>query len=280
MRNLPNVPLSPEEQQRLMGQMYLLMEKQVRSYHKHRHMGENSSVPVELARELMLSMEYTIEQGGGLTGIRDAEAALIMGREQLEAMAKKARSQLELVTATAPAWQTDCRWEALQCLRRYLVSYDPLHLAHYGPDDLFYPLPIPVPDTAQGIHLALFFINVLWLENQIMGVFPDEALEELWNRLPEGTLNQCEQVILNAVGKEILSDGTQKLTFTEAETDRLRDFFSAVPMRETVMDSVESLCRQLDLAQNASDYLCAAAACLVSRIEMAVSNGHIAALFL
>lgn len=280
MSNLPITPLSPEEQQRLMAQMYVLLGKQVKSYHRCRYMGENSSVLVELAQELMASMEYTIELAGGLAAVRDAEVALRIGQEQLKAMAKKAQNKLELVTATAPAWQTDCRWEALQCLHRYLVAYDPLHLAHHGPDDLFYPLPIAIPDTVQGIHLALFYINVLWQENQIMGAFHDEALEELWNRLPADTLNQCEQVILNAVGRELISDGTQKLTLTEAETDRLRDLLSAVPMRETIERSAELLCRQLDLGKNASDYLCEAAACLVRRIKMAVSNGHISALFL
>ncbi len=280
MSNLPVIPLSPEEQQRLMGQMYLLMAKQVKSYHKHRHMGENSSVPVELAQELMVSMEYAIEQGGGLAGVRDAEAALKIGQRHLEAKAKKARSQLELVTATAPTWQTDCRWEALQCLHRYLIAYDPLHLAHHGPDDLFYPIPIPVPDTVRGIDLALFCINVLWLENQIMGAFSDEALEELWNKLPVDTLNQCEQVIINAVGKEILSASTQKLTFTEEEIDSLRDLLSSAPIREVVMHAAESLGRQLDLAKNASEYLCAAVACMVSRIEMVVRNGHIPAVFI
>jgi len=55
---LPINPLSQEEQQRVMNQMYLLMAKQVQSYHKHRHMGNNSSVPVELAQELMESIEY------------------------------------------------------------------------------------------------------------------------------------------------------------------------------------------------------------------------------
>ena len=49
MSQLPINPLSPEEQQKIMEQMYLLMGKQVQSYHKHRHMGNNSSVPVELA---------------------------------------------------------------------------------------------------------------------------------------------------------------------------------------------------------------------------------------
>ena len=66
MSQLPINPLSPEEQQKTMGPMYLLMARQVQSYHKHRHMGNNSSVPVELAQELMESITYTINLVGGM----------------------------------------------------------------------------------------------------------------------------------------------------------------------------------------------------------------------
>ena len=79
MSHLPITPLSPEEHQRIMGQIYPLLEKQVRSYHKHRHMGNNSSVPVELAQELMESIEYTIGLVGGVYAHRNIEERTILG---------------------------------------------------------------------------------------------------------------------------------------------------------------------------------------------------------
>ena len=84
MSQLPINPLSPEEQQRVMSQMYLLMGKQVQSYHKHRHMDSNSSVPVELAQELMESIEYTIGLVGGVYAHRNIGEALVLGQEVLE----------------------------------------------------------------------------------------------------------------------------------------------------------------------------------------------------
>ena len=84
MSQLPINPLSPEEQQRIMEQMYLLMGKQVQSYHKYRHMGNNSSVPVELAQELMESIEYTIGLVGGVYAHRNIGEALLLGQEILE----------------------------------------------------------------------------------------------------------------------------------------------------------------------------------------------------
>lgn len=280
MSNLPITPLSPEEQQRLMAQMYVLLGKQVKSYHRCRHMGENSSVPVELAQELMASMEYTIELAGGLAAVRDAEAALKIGQGLLEAKVEKAQSLLELVTATVPTWQTDCRWEALQYLRRYLGAYDPLHIAHCGPDALFYPIPIPVPDSLRGVDLALFYLNVLWLENQIMAAFSDEVLEMLWNKLPTDILNQCEQVILNALGKISLSASIDNLTFTEVERSYLQEILSNYPIRERVMAAAGTLCQYLDLTKHASGYLDAAIVQIVPRIETAIRYDHLSVVFL
>ena len=280
MKNFPMQPLSPEEQQRLMGQFYLLMGQQVKSYHKMRRMGTSSSVPVELAQELMESMEYTMELAGGLCAVRNAEEALRLGQKLLESKVEKAKSMLELVATTAPAWQTECRWEALTCMRRYLENYDSLHLAHRGPDYLFYPILVTVPDGLKGIDLGLFYLNVLWSENQIMAGFEDAVLEQLWSRLPTDTLNQCEQVVLNGIGKVILPNGRDGLAFTETERNELYAVISAQPMKETVHHAALRLCRQLELPENASAYLCAAAAQMVPRMELAAKKDRLAVVFL
>lgn len=280
MSNLSMQYQSPQDRQRLMGQLYLLLGKQVKSYHKRRHMGENSSVPVELARELMASMEYTIQLAGGLAPGQSAEAALQLGQKQLEAKMEKAQSLLELVTATAPGWQTECRWEALRCLRRYLAGFDLEHLAHKEPEELFYPILIPMPEGVRGIDRCLFYLNVLWQENQIMSGYDDSLLEQLWSRLPTDTLNQCEHVVLNGIGKAILSDCGNSLVFSAAEREKLRAAFLEQRPEKLVQDAALSLCRQLKLPDNASAYLSEAAAQLLPRLEVAVRYDHLAAVFL
>lgn len=280
MKNFPMQPLSSEEQQRLMGQFYLLMGKQVKSYHKLRHMGENSSVPVELARELMASMEYTLNLSGGLYAGRSIEEALKAGQDILDTRVQKARSMFRLVTGTAPQWQTECRWEALKCIEQYLATYDHLHLAHRGPDALFYPMLVSVRESVRGIDHCLFCLNVLWLENQIMAGFEDAALERLWSRMPTDTLNQCEQVVLNGIGKAILTNHSNDLVFAKAERDELCAILSVQPARETVHHGTLRLCRQLDLPENASAYLVAAAAQMVPRLEAALQHDNLSAIFL
>ena len=255
MNHLPINPLSPEEQQRIMEQMYLLMGKQVQSYHKHRHMGNNSSVPVELAQELMESITYTISLVGGVYTNRNIEEALRLGQEILESRLIKAESMLELVNATAPQWQTECRWEALRYLRHYLEQYDHLHLAHKGPDNLFYPILISPPESIQGIDSCLFYLNILWIENQIMAGVPEDALEQFWDKLPAATLNQCEHLLINGIGKALLRTGIDPLLF---ETEEYMKIIVAMmsATEEKLRDAAKLLCQWLNLKnENACLYV-------------------------
>lgn len=255
MNSLPVNPLSPEEQQKIMEQMYLLMGKQVQSYHKHRHMGEHSSVPVELALELMESIEYTVNLAGGMYAHRNMEEALIHGQEILADRLRKAKSMLELVSGTAPRWQTECRWEALRYLHHYLDRYDCLHLAHKGPEELFYPILISPPDGIQGIDSCLFYLNILWIENQIMAGVPEAALDPFWDRLPADTLNQCDRLLINGIGKALLGSGLDPLTLEPEEHMRL--YVKLMTATEGNLRSAgKLLCQWLDLKdENARRYV-------------------------
>ena len=279
MSQLPINPLSPEEQQRVMNQMYLLMGKQVQSYHKHRHMGNNSSVSVELAQELMESIEYTIGLVGGVYAHRSIEEALVLGQEILESRLSKAKSMLELVNGTAPQWQTECRWEALRYLRHYLEQYDLLHLAHKGPDELFYPILISPQEGIQGIDSCLFYLNILWIENQIMAGVPDDALEQFWDRLPAATLNQCEHLLINGIGKALLRTGIDPLIF---ETEEYMQIIVAMmsATEEKLRDAAKLLCQWLSLKdENAYMYVEAVVPQLTMWIGDNVRSGNVESLF-
>ena len=279
MSHLPINPLSPEEQQRVMNQMYLLMGKQVQSYHKHRHMGNNSSVSVELAQELMESIEYTIGLVGGVYAHRNIEEALVLGQEILESRLSKAKSMLELVSGTAPQWQTECRWEALRYLRHYLEQYDHLHLAHKGPDELFYPILISPPEGIQGIDSCLFYLNILWIENQIMAGVPDDALEQFWDRLPAATLNQCEHLLINGIGKVLLRTGIDPLIFgTEEYMQIIVAMMSAT--EEKLRDAAKLLCQWLSLKdENAYMYVEAVVPQLTMWIGDNIRGGNLENIF-
>lgn len=262
MNRSPISPLFPDEQQKIMGKLYLLMGEQVRSYHRQRHMGNNSSVPVELAQDLMASVQYTVRQAGGIQG-HDVEAAFRRGQQILEEKLQNAKRMLELVTAWAPVWQTHCRWEALHCLRHYLDRYDHLHLAHLGPDVLFYPTPLLPPEGIEGIDIGLFYLNILWIEDQIMAAFPGHVLEDFWDCLPAESLDQCTPLIMNCIGKVLLGARFEPLSFTPEEHHAISRLLRKVS-KEDILRAAEALMHRLGLnGQDAFNYLTASASTLI-----------------
>ena len=269
MNQLPVNPPSPEQQQKLFGQLYRLCGKQVQSYHRHRHMGSHSSVPVELAQELIKSIEYTVDLVGGAYAHADLEEALQLGQELLRGRLEQANAMLALVESTAPQWQTECRWEALGYLRNYLDQYDHLHLAHKGPDDLFYPILISPPEGIQGIDSCLFYLNILWIENQIMAGVPENVLEQFWDRLPSDALNQCEQLLINGVGKILIGAGLDPLTFHAEEYLQLMPRLMTVTEQD-LTSAAKTLCQRLNLKD---ENACMYAQAVIHQLSMRFTGG-------
>lgn len=259
MSPLPIAPLSPEQQRKIMGQMYRLLGKQVQSYHKFHHMGSNSSVPVELAQDLTESVAYTLNLAGGVYANANLEETFSLGQVQLQKKLSEAENLLKLVRNTAPQWQTECRWEALRYLESFLISYDYQHLSHIGPDGLFYPILIAPPEELRGIEGCIFYLKVMWIENRIMASVPEETLEGFWDRLPSGALNQCEQLLLNGLGKAVLEAGLDSLLLSPEEC-----FEIGVRLRTdsqgTLYRAALRLCEWLDLTdEGAQMYIRSAA---------------------
>lgn len=45
----------------------------------------------------------------------------------------------------------------------------------------------------------------------------DNALDQFWDRLPSATLNQCEHLLINGIGKALLGSGLDQLIFEPDE---------------------------------------------------------------
>lgn len=250
----PTEGLSPREQHQLLLQVSPLMVRQVKGYQKARHLGESSSVPSDLARELMDSVSYTIDISGGIRPGMTLEQSLRQGQQLLETRIRRAKELLKLVVDTAPSWQTKCRWEALEELGRYLKTYDHLHLAHRGPDGLFYPVPVSLPSSLKGIDLCLWYLTVLWQENQIMlGARWD--LDDLWDRLPKDCLNQCEHLLTNGFGKLLLEEDPKSLVFSPEDHCRLHALLQSKAPSERIIlldEAAQRFFRQIRLSDPAA----------------------------
>lgn len=287
MSQLPSVPLSPQQQRQFQARLYGLLGRQVKSYHSHYRMGENSSVPDETAEELIRSVRYTLNIAGGYDPDRDLDSQVRAGQEILAQRLDRAGQLLDLINATVPTIQSQCHWESLRSLDRYLSRYDHLHFAHRVPEDFDYPLLHAAPEHTEGIDRALFLLNCLWLENQILHSFPEGTVETLLPLYPpdywEAPQNLCEQPLWSSLGKHLLGESLDSLPFYEDQRQQLVDLLRSVPMNRLkpfLENGMSRLCTHLDFTNAMSEYAHGALAQLLPRLEAPLRRGDLSMFFL
>ena len=88
-----------------------------------------------------------------------------------------------------------------------------------------------------------------------MAGVPEEALEQFWDRLPAATLNQCEHLLINGIGKALLRTGIDPLIFeTEEYMQLIVTLMRAT--EEKLRDAAKLLCQWLNLKdENARMYV-------------------------
>ena len=273
-------PLSPQQHTQLSQDLYYLLEKQVKSYHKHRHMGENSSVPVETAQELLRSIWYTLNLSGGYIPELPLDLQLARGQAILETRVEDARTLYRLVSATAPDFRTDYHWDTVEALGRWLEAYDLQHFAHCGPDYPDYPLLVTLPEESEGIDLGLLYLKALWQENQALHSLSGPALEALYLRCPPGwwdaPQNLCEQPLFNALALAMLGLPPGNLTLSESQEETLLSLCTGKDLAPLLSQAANRLQNESDLP---ADLLHAAAVQLKPRLEIALVRGDLSTVF-
>ena len=79
-----------------------------------------------------------------------------------------------------------------------------------------------------------------------MAGVPEDALEQFWDRLPAATLNQCEHLLINGIGKALLGKGIDPLIFETEEHMQIVVAMVTVT-EEELRDAAKLLCQWLNL---------------------------------
>lgn len=112
-----------------------------------------------------------------------------------------------------------------------------------------------------------------------MAGVPDDMLEQFWDRLPAATLNQCEHLLINGIGKALLRTGIDPLVFETGEHMQL----IAVLLKATeerLMNAANLLCQWLGLIdENAKRYVFAIIPQLTMWIESNPNIGNLDSIF-
>lgn len=107
----------------------------------------------------------------------------------------------------------------------------------------------------------------------------DNALDQFWDRLPSATLNQCEHLLINGIGKALLGSGLDQLIFEPDE--QLQIVFAILnATEENLKTAAILLCQWLNLKdENAKMYVQAVIPQLSMWIGDNVRSGNLENLF-
>lgn len=269
-------PLTREQQKRLSLELYGLLARQVKHYHAHYRMGENSSVPAEVARELLDSIQFTLDIIGGYRPGEPIEEQLARGQALLMEELADTRALHRLVRATAPESHSQCWWETVAALEQYLDRYDLCHFAHRSPPEPDYPLLRSLPDGLGGIRRAKTFLHCLWLENQILEALPGAAA--LGAYAPPGywdaPQNLCEQPLWNGLAKTLLGIPLEPLRLSKDERENLSG-----ALEGDIRGAMDRLCEALGFSTDMREYALGALDSLLPRLDAARIHGNFQYLF-
>lgn len=248
--------MQDEAQVRLATQkLYDLLSARVARY----TMGDHSSIPSELAAELLRSVVFTLK-AGGCTGqaiaTADLDAAFCRGLQWIVEKKARTRRLWERVCIEAPDFGNIAMRDTLQSIGGFFDRYDPDFFAHSIPCDIDYQLCRPVLAQAQGVVFIDAYLGRLARENAMLRRFAHGAVERLLAAdgpdYCERINNLCEPVVINLLGWTLLGlePDAQELLLGQSQQDALFDMLAPLSkdaLSAALAGAAKRLCAQMGI---------------------------------
>lgn len=289
---VPEVSLSAQEHFLAQTRLYQLLAVQVRHYTN----GESGSVPSAVARELLASVLFCLDNVPEHTGTwehilltQEPEQALAAGLHRLNQDAAQGKQLWEYLCCHMPTVENRSMIDTLRSIGTFWQRYDIRFFAHQIPCDIDYQLSVPVPEQLQGVAYVNRFLAYLVVENDFLLHFTQEAMVPVLERhCPDyqGLLvNLFAPVAATALGLCLLDREPWDLRLCMEDCACLKRLFSGKTRAETenlLIQSAEKLSMYMGAAENtaARAYLSAYARTLSPRIRSAVGVQTFAGIFL
>lgn len=250
--------------------------------------GESSSMPKELAEELLRSICYTL---GPSLAAHTAGPLLPLyehGVAHTEEKLRACRRRYQIARLSLPKVRSiSCR-ETLSSIGAFFTRYDPRFFAHEIPCDIDYQLCTPVPETLLGVDYVAEYLSRLCIENDFLRLFPPERLDALLARACTDYRfrinNLYAPVAANALGCALAGLDVRGLSLPEKARLRIEAEFAPNSVQEThtaLRRAADIVCAALGMGSPAAQsYLLAAADTMVPRLRAALAGDGLAGIFL
>ncbi len=285
-RLLPTAPgdgLTEGERLLLRQRLFGLLAERIERYTT----GDSSSVPVEVAEELLASVCLTLDvylrNGGTAKEMLNTELRDILraGAHLLEAKTEECRELYREACLGLPALTSRSLRDTLTGIGGFFKRYDCRFFSHQIPCDIDYPLCRPVPETLSGVEYVAEYLRRIIMENDFLRRFDPVREDALLTRdspdYRELIINLYEPVAEAAVGLVLAEEEPFGLAITAAGRERLRQRLELRTPEETsvlLAEAAGKLCGLLGLRDAVSrDYLLQTAAAMAPRLRASLSHG-------
>lgn len=282
--------LSDAHRKQFEAKLWQLMKVQVRRYTG----GDSSSVPVELAEELLESVLFTlgIDPKGELNldklNLEMAyEDLLKMGQKRLEKKLTCAKWLWHELCLQLSPLENISLHDTLKGFDGFWKQYNASFFAHQIPCDIDYQLANPVPNTRKGVDYVIEYLTRLTLENTFLKAFETkrckQVLETYYLDYKGLLVNLYEPVLYTALACNLLGKDVRRLSVKEVDlTVILKRFEGLTPIEisNLLKEQVLQLHHPLHLLdENLVKYAQTAAESLVPRIKEADTILHLKGVF-
>ena len=279
---------TPEEYDRVRSELLGLLSYQITRY----TMGDSSSVPLELAQELLSSICYVLGISPDHPDGRWKELAhsglgqaFQEGLNHIEQKKSFGKELWQTISDHLPPVESLSLLRTLKGLRGFWAKYDSRFFAHKTPWDLEYPLALPIPDAMQGINMVNWYLSHLWLENCFLSTYSN-ILPILTRYCPDFQdlpINCFEPIAANALGLAVLGKPDCPPPMGDNELKALYDLFQHMD-RGGILRCLEQGVDRLwkihpEWTPDLTAYLSQYCAQLAPRIDLLRDNGGLGSIF-
>ncbi len=258
-------------------------------------MGDSTSVPIEIAEELLNSICFSLDLE--LRGLNNAHKILI--EKDIEHLLKASwikiislmgygKKLLIEVKNSYPNIENTSYNDTIDEIEKFFNKYDYRFFAHKINCSIDYQLANPISEKLQGIEYINEYLKSLLIENQFCLNFPKDNIIYLLKSYCqdyEGLLiNIFEPILTNAIGLKALGENVLILEISGLQRKELLNIFRNLPKTEgldKLRNSAKGICDVLGIVDNEKiQYIQETSENLYPRIEMALATGNIDNVFL
>ncbi|WP_288477542.1 DUF6179 domain-containing protein [uncultured Clostridium sp.] len=276
--------ISREERDIINLKLYKLLGKRIERY----TMGDSSSVPIEIAEELLKSICFSLNKKVSeidLLTIDDLEKVLEESWNEIEVEISKSKELLENVIKEDAEIENISYSDTIIEIGVGLKRYDYRFFAHEIKCSIDYQLSNPVNEKLQGIDYINEYLKRLLIENKFCNKFKKEKIEMILNSYCEDykglLINIFEPVFTNILGLQILNENIFEMEIRDIQRRILLEIFKNNSIKEIVLEAVDKICIELEIVDEfEKNYIKESGLNLVARINKGVEFNNLDNIFL